>query len=270
MSHDRAARPTSSYRGATVSSLASLDNKIAVITGAAGAIGREAVRVFTERGATVVGVDLQGDSDADLFLTADLTSEDAVREVYARTAEVYGKIDILFNNAGVALADDGSVLDTEASTFTRLMEANALTVFLCCKHGLPYLIANGGGSVINTASLVATMGSAVSQIAYTASKGAVLSLTREIAIEFARKNVRINAISPGPVETPLLANLFDPDQKARRLIHVPYGRFARPAEVAEAAAFLASDAASYISGHELRVDGGITAAYVTAEGDPAR
>ena len=253
-----------------MSNLSSLDNKIAVITGAAGAIGRESVRVFQERGATVVGVDIQGECDADLFLLADLTSEDAVRDLYAQAAQAYGKIDILFNNAGVALPDDGSVLDTDVGTFTKLMQANVLSVFLCCKHGLPYLIGNGGGSVINTASLVATMGSAASQIGYTASKGAVLSLTREIAVEFAKKNVRINAISPGPVQTPLLAALFDPAQKARRLIHVPYGRFARPAEIAEAAAFLASDAASYISGHELRVDGGITAAYVTPDGDPAR
>jgi len=247
-----------------------LGNKIAVITGAAGAIGRETVSVFRKSGATVVGVDIRGESDADLFIRADLTQATQVRDLYAQVAQTYGRIDILFNNAGIALAEDGSVLDTDVATFNRVMEANVLSVFLCCKYGLPYLVENGGGSVVNTASLVATMGSAVSQIAYTASKGAVLSLTREIAIEFAKKNVRVNAISPGPVETPLLATLFDPRQKARRLIHVPYGRFARAIEIAEAAAFLASDAASYISGHELRVDGGISAAYVTAEGDPAR
>ena len=250
--------------------MANLDDKIAVITGAAGAIGRETVNVFRKSGATVVGVDIQGESDADLFIRADLTQATQVRDLYAQVARTYGRIDILFNNAGIALAEDGSVLDTDVATFNRVMEANVLSVFLCCKYGLPHLVANGGGSVVNTASLVATMGSAVSQIAYTASKGAVLSLTREIAIEFAKKNVRVNAISPGPVETPLLATLFDPRQKARRLVHVPYGRFARPTEIAEAAAFLASDAASYISGHELRVDGGISAAYVTAEGDPAR
>ncbi len=250
--------------------MANLDDKIAVITGAAGAIGRETVSVFRKSGATVVGVDIQGESDADLFIRADLTQATQVRDMYAQVARTYGRIDILFNNAGIALAEDGSVLDTDVATFNRVMEANVLSVFLCCKYGLPHLVANGGGSVVNTASLVATMGSAVSQIAYTASKGAVLSLTREIAIEFAKKNVRVNAISPGPVETPLLATLFDPRQKARRLVHVPYGRFARPIEIAEAAAFLASDAASYISGHELRVDGGISAAYVTAEGDPAR
>jgi NAD(P)-dependent dehydrogenase (short-subunit alcohol dehydrogenase family) len=250
--------------------MANLDDKIAVITGAAGAIGRETVNVFRKSGATVVGVDIQGESDADLLIRADLTQATQVRDLYAQVARTYGRIDILINNAGIALAEDGSVLDTDVATFNRVMEANVLSVFLCCKYGLPHLVANGGGSVVNTASLVATMGSAVSQIAYTASKGAVLSLTREIAIEFAKKNVRVNAISPGPVETPLLATLFDPGQKARRLLHVPYGRFARPIEIAEAAAFLASDAASYISGHELRVDGGISAAYVTAEGDPAR
>ena len=253
-----------------MANLSSLENKIAVITGAAGAIGTESVRVFQERGATVVGVDIQGNSGADLFLRADLTDEDAVRDLYAQIADTYGRIDILFNNAGVALPEDGSVLDTDAEIFSKLLQANVLSVFLCCKHGLPYLIENGGGSVINTASLVASMGSAASQIAYTASKGAVLSLSRELAVEFAKKNVRINAISPGPVDTPLLATLFDHTQKARRLIHVPYGRFARASEIAEAAAFLASESASYVSGHELRVDGAITAAYVTAEGDPAR
>ena len=250
--------------------MSNLDNKVAVITGAAGAIGRESVRVFKAAGATVVGVDIQGESDADLFIKADLTVEQQVEGLYATVAERFGRIDVLFNNAGIALPADGSVLDTDVTTFTRMMEFNALSVFLCCKHGLPHLLRGGGGSVVNTASLVATMGSAASQIAYTASKGAVLSLTREIAIEFAKKNIRVNAISPGPVETPLLATLFNQDEKGRRLIHVPYGRFARPAEIAEAAAFLSSDAASYINGHELKVDGGISAAYVTAEGDPAR
>lgn len=247
-----------------------LENKVAVITGAAGSIGREAVRIFQREGATVVGVDVQGESDADLFIKADLTNEDDVRNLYQSVVEAYGKIDILFNNAGIAVTDDASVLDTDVATFNRLFEVNTLSVFLCCKHGLPHLIKNGGGSVINTASLVASMGSAVSQIAYTGSKGAVLAITREMAVEFAKTNVRINSISPGPVETPLLATLFSPDEKERRLVHVPYGRFARPQEIAEAAAFLASDNASYINGHDLRVDGGITSAYVTAEGEPAR
>ena len=250
--------------------MTTLENKVAVITGAAGSIGREAVRIFQREGATVVGVDVQGESDADLFIKADLTNEDDVRSLYQSVVEAYGKIDILFNNAGIAVADDASVLDTDVATFNRLFEVNTLSVFLCCKHGLPHLIKNGGGSVINTASLVASMGSAVSQIAYTGSKGAVLAMTREMAVEFAKTNVRINSISPGPVETPLLATLFSPDEKERRLVHVPYGRFARPQEIAEAAAFLASDNASYINGHDLRVDGGITSAYVTAEGEPAR
>lgn len=250
--------------------MTTLENKVAVITGAAGSIGREAVRIFQREGATVVGVDVRGESDADLFIQADLTNEDDVRNLYQQVVDTYGKIDILFNNAGIAVAEDASVLDTDVDVFNRLFEVNTLSVFLCCKHGLPHLIRNGGGSVINTASLVASMGSAVSQIAYTGSKGAVLAMSREMAVEFAKTNVRINSISPGPVETPLLATLFSPDEKDRRLVHVPYGRFARPQEIAEAAAFLASDNASYINGHDLRVDGGITSAYVTAEGEPAR
>lgn len=245
-----------------------LENKIAVVTGAAGSIGRETVAVFKREGATVVGVDVQGESPlVDLFLTADLTDEQRVRELYGTVAEQFGRIDVLFNNAGIAVAEDGSVLDTSVDTFNHVVNVNLLSVFLCCKHGIPHLVNGGGGSVINTASLVASMGSATSQIAYTASKGGVLALSREISVEFARKNIRVNAISPGPVQTPLLANLFNQEEKARRLVHVPYGRFAQPREIAEAVGFLASDASSYINGTEFRVDGGITAAYVTPEGD---
>lgn len=243
-----------------------LDGKVAVITGAAGSIGREAVEVFRREGATVVGVDLKGEADADLFLTGDLTSEQEVAGIYAAAAERFGRIDILFNNAGIALPEDGSVLDTEREVFARVVEVNLTSVFLCCKHGIPHLLRAGGGAVVNTASLVASMGSAVSQIGYTASKGAVLALSRELGVEFATRGIRVNAISPGPVETPLLATLFSPEQKARRLVHVPPGRFARPREIAEAAAFLAGDAASYVNATEFRVDGGISAAYVTPEG----
>lgn len=246
-----------------------LQDKVAVITGASGSIGRASVEAFKREGATVVAVDIQGESPAaDLFLVADLTDELQVEALYRAVVEEFGRIDVLFNNAGIAVPEDGSVLTTEVTVFNKVMQVNALSVFLCCKHGIPHLIRNGGGSVVNTASLVASMGSAASQIAYTASKGAVLSLTRELAVEFAKTGVKINAISPGPVETPLLATLFSPDEKARRLVHVPYGRFAQPKEIAEAAVFLSSDASSYVNGTEFRVDGGITAAYVTAEGAP--
>lgn len=239
-----------------------------MITGGVGSIGRASVEAFKREGATVVVADVrEGDhGEADLFLAADLTDEQQVAALYADVAERFGKVDVLFNNAGIALEDDGSVLDTDAGVFTRLYEVNVLTVFLCCKHGLPHLIRSGGGSIVNTASLVASIGSAVSQIGYTASKGAVLSMTRELAVEFAKTGVKINAISPGPVETPLLATLFSPEQRSRRMVHVPYGRFAEATEIAEAAVFLASDASSYVNGIELRVDGGITAAYVTPEG----
>lgn len=238
-----------------------------MITGGAGSIGRASVEAFKREGATVVVADVrdEGGGGPDLAVSVDLTDERQVVDLYADVAEHFGKIDVLFNNAGIALEDDGSVLDTHVAVFKRLYEVNVSSVFLCCKHGLPYLIDNGRGSVINTASLVASIGSAVSQIGYTASKGAVLSMTRELAVEFAKTGVKINAISPGPVETPLLATLFSPEQRSRRLVHVPYGRFAEPSEVAEAAVFLASDASSYVNGIELRVDGGITAAYVTPE-----
>jgi NAD(P)-dependent dehydrogenase (short-subunit alcohol dehydrogenase family) len=245
-----------------------LAGKICVITGAAGAIGRESVDVFTREGATVVALDLRGEVDCELFLKVDLTQEDLVRDAYATIFERFGRIDVLFNNAGIAVPEDGSVLETELSTWNHVLEVNLTSIFLCCKHGIPHLLKGDGGSVVNTASLVASIGSAVSQIAYTASKGGVLSLSRELAVEFARRGVRVNALCPGPVETPLLANLFSPDEAARRLVHMPSGRFARTGEIAEAAAFLASDAASYINGTEFLVDGGITAAYVTAE-DPA-
>jgi NAD(P)-dependent dehydrogenase (short-subunit alcohol dehydrogenase family) len=236
-----------------------------VITGAAGSIGRASVELFTRQGATVIGIDLLGEADCDLFLTADLSDEEQVARAYADIAARYGRIDVLFNNAGIAAPEDRSVLTTELPTWRRVLDTNLTSVFLCCKHGIPHLLKAGGGSVINTSSLVATVGSAVSQIAYTASKGGVLAISRELAVQFARHGVRVNALSPGPVETPLLRQLYSPEESARRLVHVPSGRFALPEEIAAAAAFLASDASSYVSGTNFLVDGGITAAYVTPE-----
>jgi NAD(P)-dependent dehydrogenase (short-subunit alcohol dehydrogenase family) len=241
-----------------------LDGKVCVVTGAAGVIGRETVGVLAREGAAVAAVDVKGEVDTDLFLTADLTDAEQVAATYAAVADRFGRIDVLFNNAGIALADDGSVLDTPLATWNRVLEVNLTSIFLCCKYGIPYLLRGGGGSVINTSSLVAKIGSAASQIAYTASKGGVLALSRELGVEFAKRGVRVNALCPGPVDTPLLRALFDSDEAARRLIHVPSGRFARAREIAEAVGFLASDASSYVNATEFMVDGGISAAYVTA------
>jgi NAD(P)-dependent dehydrogenase (short-subunit alcohol dehydrogenase family) len=241
-----------------------LDGKVCVVTGASGVIGGETVGVLAREGAVVAAVDVKGDADADLFLAADLTDADQVRATYDAVTERFGRIDVLFNNAGIALPQDGSVLDTDLATWNRVIEVNLTSIFLCCKYGIPHLLRAGGGSVINTSSLVAKVGSAASQIAYTASKGGVLSLSRELGIEFAKRGVRVNALCPGPVDTPLLRALFDQEEAARRLIHVPAGRFARAREVAEAVAFLASDASSYVNATEFLVDGGISAAYVTA------
>ena len=248
--------------------MGALDGKVCVVTGAAGVIGGETVNVLTREGAVVAGVDVQGTVDAALFLRADLTDADQVRSMYAAVAERFGRIDVLFNNAGIALPADGSVLDTELATWNRVIEVNLTSIFLCCKYGIPHLLRTGGGSVINTSSVVAKVGSAASQIAYTASKGGVLSLSRELGIEFAKRGVRVNALCPGPVDTPLLRALFDPKEEARRLVHIPSGRFARAREIAEAVGFLASDASSYINATDFVVDGGMTSAYVTAL-DPA-
>ncbi|WP_193102290.1 SDR family oxidoreductase [Brevibacterium aurantiacum] len=242
-----------------------LDGKVAVITGASGSIGKASCEVFAREGATVVGVDVrEGDTVVDHFFACDLTDEPAVKNMYSDIVETTGKIDILFNNAGIAVSEDQSVLDTEMTVWQQVIDVNLTSVFLCCKYGIPHLIENGGGSVVNTASLVATVGSAASQIAYTASKGGVLAMSRELGVELAKKNIRVNAVSPGPVETPLLAGLFDQEEKERRLVHVPRGRFGAPHEIAEAVAFLASDAASYINATDFKVDGGIHSAYVTA------
>jgi NAD(P)-dependent dehydrogenase (short-subunit alcohol dehydrogenase family) len=240
-----------------------LDGKVCVVTGAAGVIGGETVKVLTREGAVVAAVDVRGETDAPLFLTADLTDADQVRGTYDAVAERFGRIDVLFNNAGIALPQDGSVLDTDLATWNRVLEVNLTSIFLCCKYGIPHLLRGGGGSVINTSSLVAKVGSAASQIAYTASKGGVSALSRELGVEFAKRGVRVNALCPGPVDTPLLRTLFSADEEARRLVHVPSGRFARATEIAEAVGFLASDASSYVNATEFVVDGGISAAYVT-------
>jgi NAD(P)-dependent dehydrogenase (short-subunit alcohol dehydrogenase family) len=247
--------------------VARLDGKVCVITGATSGIGAETARVFMEEGATVAGVDLGDDGVGTLSLAADVSDEAQVSDLFARVRSEYGRIDVLFNNAGISPTDDASVLDTTLEAWQRVQDVNLRSVFLCCKHGIPHLLDGGGGSVINTASFVATMGSATSQISYTASKGGVLSLSRELGVEFARRGVRVNALCPGPVNTPLLRELFakDPVAAARRLVHVPAGRFAEVREIALAALFLASDDSSYVTATTFMVDGGISQAYTTPE-----
>jgi NAD(P)-dependent dehydrogenase (short-subunit alcohol dehydrogenase family) len=242
-----------------------LARKVCVITGAAGGIGSTSVQRFQDEGATVVGVDLTDNAPGDLSLAVDVTDEDQVRELYARVRAEFGAIDVLFNNAGVSPTDDASVLDTTEAAWQRVQDVNLKSIFLCCKHGIPHLLETGGGSVINTASFVAVMGAATSQISYTASKGGVLALSRELGVEFARRGVRVNALCPGPVDTPLLRELYanDPEEAARRMVHVPMGRFAEAVELANAALFLASDEASYITASTFLVDGGLSGAYVT-------
>jgi NAD(P)-dependent dehydrogenase (short-subunit alcohol dehydrogenase family) len=242
-----------------------LEGKICVITGAASGIGAETARLFQSEGAKVVGVDLSEDSVGDLAVQADVTDPAQVEGMYARAREKYGRIDVLFNNAGISPDDDASILDTSLEAWQRVQDVNLKSVFLCCKFGIPHLLEGGGGSVINTASFVAAMGAATSQISYTASKGGVLALSRELGVEFARRGVRVNALCPGPVNTPLLQELFakDPEKAQRRLVHLPMGRFAEPGEIAQAALFLASDDSSYVTASTFLVDGGLTSAYVT-------
>jgi NAD(P)-dependent dehydrogenase (short-subunit alcohol dehydrogenase family) len=244
-----------------------LDGKVCVITGAASGIGAETAAVFAAEGATVIGVDLAEGSPGDLAFQADVSSEDDVKRVFDATREAFGRIDVLFNNAGINPHDDTSALDTSVEAWQRVQDVNLRGVFLCCKHGIPHLLESGGGSVINTASFVAVMGAAVSQISYTASKGGVLALSRELGVEFARRGVRVNALCPGPVATPLLLELFakDGEQAARRMVHVPMGRFGEPREIANAALFLASDESSYVNATSFMVDGGLSGAYVTPD-----
>jgi NAD(P)-dependent dehydrogenase (short-subunit alcohol dehydrogenase family) len=242
-----------------------LQGKVCVITGVAGGIGGATAAVFAREGARVVGVDKAEHSIGELPLQADVADEDAIRSVYTRAREEFGRVDVLFNNAGISPTDDASVLDTTLEAWERVQAVNLRSVFLCCKHGIPHLLEAGGGSVINTASFVAVLGAATSQISYTASKGGVLALSRELGVEFARRGVRVNALCPGPVDTPLLRELYakDPEQAARRLVHVPMGRFAKAEEIADAVLFLASDESRYVTATAFMVDGGITGAYTT-------
>ena len=243
-----------------------LEGKVCVITGAASGIGAVTAQRFMDEGAIVVGVDLAEGSVGDLALKANVAYEEDVVDMYARMREKYGRIDVLFNNAGINPTDDGSVLDTSLDAWQRVQDVNVRSVFLCCKHGIPHLLEGGGGSVINTASFVAVMGAATSQISYTASKGAVLAMSREMGVQFARQRIRVNALCPGPVDTPLLQELFlsDPAKAARRMVHLPPGRFAEADEIASAAVFLASDESSYVNASTFLVDGGLSGAYVTA------
>ncbi len=249
-----------------------LEGRVAIVTGAGSGIGLASSRRLAAEGAKVVAVDVNAEAGQEaagktggIFVHADVTSEDDVRRMCATADREFGRIDIAFNNAGISPPADGSVLDTGLDVWRQVQEVNLTSVFLCCKHVIPYMLRRGSGSVINTASFVALMGAATSQISYTASKGGVLALSRELGVQFARSGVRVNALCPGPVNTPLLAELFagNPEQAARRMVHVPAGRFAEAAEIAAAVAFLASDDASFITATSLTVDGGITAAYVT-------
>ena len=254
-----------------------LDGKVCVITGAGGGMGREAALLFTEEGAQVCVADVNGAAaeetvslcaEGSAFAFAvDVADEEQVAAMMRETAERFGGIDVLYNNAGISPDDDASVLDTSVEAWQRVQDVNAKGVFLCCKHGIPYLQERGGGSVINVASFVAILGAATSQVSYTASKGAVLAMSRELGVQFAREGVRVNALCPGPVETPLLLNIYgsNPAALERRRIHWPTGRLGKPREIVNAALFLASDESSFVTGAAFAVDGGVTGAYVTPE-----
>jgi NAD(P)-dependent dehydrogenase (short-subunit alcohol dehydrogenase family) len=249
-----------------------LAGKVAVITGAASGIGAEAARRLAAEGTRVVVADLTDDAgkavaeEVDgLYVRADVTSAGDVQAMYQAAIDHFGRLDVCVNNAGISPPEDDSILATEPDVWRRVQEVNLTGVYLCCKYGIGHLLEGGGGAVVNTASFVAVMGAATSQVSYTASKGGVLAMTRELGVQFARRGVWVNALCPGPVNTPLLRELFaaNPEQAARRLVHVPMGRFAEPAEIAAAIAFLASDDASFVTASTFLVDGGITAAYVT-------
>jgi NAD(P)-dependent dehydrogenase (short-subunit alcohol dehydrogenase family) len=242
-----------------------LEGKVCVVTGTASGIGAESARLFAAEGARVVGIDLSAQAEGELTIEADVSDEGQVVEAFRRIADEVGRIDVLMNNAGINPTDDGSVLETSLESWQRVQDVNLRSVFLCCKHGIPHLLEAGGGSVINVASFVAVMGAAVSQSSYTASKGAVLSLSRELGVEFAGGGVRVNALCPGPVNTPLLKELFakDPERAAKRLVHIPMGRFGEPEEIAKAALFLACEDSTFVTASTFLVDGGLSAAYLT-------
>jgi NAD(P)-dependent dehydrogenase (short-subunit alcohol dehydrogenase family) len=242
-----------------------LDGRVCVVTGAASGIGEQTARLFESEGARVVAADLNQAGVGELRLKVDVTDESQVRDMYARAREELGGVDVLMNNAGINPDDDSSAVDTSLDSWQRVQDVNLRSVFLCCKHGIPHLLDGGGGSVINVASFVAVMGAAVSQISYTASKGGVLALSRELGVEFAARGVRVNALCPGPVNTPLLQELFakDPEKAQKRLVHIPMGRFGEPEEIARAALFLAGDDSSFVTATTFMVDGGISSAYLT-------
>ncbi|MYR97618.1 MULTISPECIES: 3-oxoacyl-ACP reductase [unclassified Streptomyces] len=249
-----------------------LVGRTAVVTGAGSGIGLATVRRLAAEGAQVVCADVDeasGKAAAEeaggLFVRTDVTDAEQVDALFKAAFDTYGSVDIAFNNAGISPPDDGSILETGLDAWRRVQEVNLTSVFLCCKAAIPYMRAQGRGSIINTASFVARMGAATSQISYTASKGGVLAMSRELGVQFARDGIRVNALCPGPVNTPLLQELFakDPERAARRLVHIPVGRFAEPTEIAAAVAFLASDDSSFVNATDFLVDGGIAGAYVT-------